>query len=88
VWWKEEEVTGWRVQVCKWLSANHALPESALPRANRRFRRRAPMIELTRQNKNQPEREILENGENPEIRKIRNNKQKCTKPEFPKDPAK
>ena len=43
---------------------------------------------LTRQNKNQPEREFLENGENPEIRKIRNNKQKCTKPEFLKGPAK
>jgi len=56
--------------------------------ANRRFRRRVPMIELTRQIKNQPEREILENGENPEIRKIRNSKQKCTKPEFYKDPAK
>jgi len=38
--------------------------------------------------KNQPGREILGNGENPEIRKIRNNKQKCTKPELPKDPAK
>ena len=58
---------------------------------------------LTRQNKNQPEqefldngenpenqaeREILENAENPEIRKSRNNKQKCTKQELPKDPAK
>ena len=43
---------------------------------------------LTRQKKNQPEREFLENGGNPEIRKIRNNKQKCTKTEFPKDPAK
>jgi len=43
---------------------------------------------LTRLNKNQPGREILENGENPGIRKIRNNKQKCTKPELPKDPAK
>ena len=28
---------------------------------------------LTRQNKTQPKREILENGENPEIRKIQNN---------------
>jgi len=37
---------------------------------------------------NQPEREFLAFGENPEIRKIRNNKQKCTKPESPKDPAK
>jgi len=37
---------------------------------------------------NQPEREILGNGENPEIRQIRNNKPKCTKPELPKDPAK
>jgi len=37
---------------------------------------------------NQPEREILGNGENPEICIIRNNKQKCTKPELPKDPAK
>jgi len=43
---------------------------------------------LTRQNKNQPEREFLENGGNPEIRKIRNNKQECTKPKIPKDPAK
>ena len=43
---------------------------------------------LSRQNKNQPEREILENGENLEIRKIRKNKQKCTKPEFLQDPAK
>jgi len=43
---------------------------------------------LTRQNKNQPEREFPENGRNPQIRKIRNNNQKCTKPEFPKDPAK
>jgi len=42
---------------------------------------------LSKQNKKQPERGILENGENPEIRKIRKNKQKCTKPEFPKDPA-
>ena len=38
--------------------------------------------------KRQPEREILRNVENPEIRKIRNNKQKCTKPELPKGPAK
>jgi len=38
--------------------------------------------------KNQPEREILENGENPEIRKIRNNKPKFTKPELPKVPPK
>jgi len=38
--------------------------------------------------KNQPEQEFLKNVENPEIRKIRNNKQKCTKPELPKDPAK
>jgi len=30
---------------------------------------------LSRQNKNQPEREFLENGGNPEIRKIRNNAQ-------------
>ena len=43
---------------------------------------------LTRQNKNQPEREFPENGRNPQICKIRSNKQKCTKPEFPKDPAK
>ena len=43
---------------------------------------------LTRQHKNQPEREFLKNGENPEILKIRNDKPKCTKPEFPKDPAK
>jgi len=43
---------------------------------------------LSRQNQKQPEREILENGKNPEIRKIRKNKQKCSKPEFPKDPAK
>jgi len=38
--------------------------------------------------KNQPEREILRNVENPEIRKIRNKKQKYTKPELPKYPAK
>ena len=43
---------------------------------------------LTRQNKNQPEREFLENGENPEIRNIRENKPKCTKPKLPKDPTK
>jgi len=43
---------------------------------------------LTRQNNNQQEREFLKNGENAEIRRIRNNKPKCTKPEFPKDPAK
>jgi len=42
---------------------------------------------LSRKNKKQPEREILGNGENPEIFKIRENKQKCTKPEFPKDSA-
>ena len=30
---------------------------------------------------------ISENRENPEILKLRNNKQKCTKPEFVKDPA-
>jgi len=30
---------------------------------------------LTRQYKNQPEREFLANGENPKIRKIRNNAQ-------------
>jgi len=46
------------------------------------------VVQTCRQNKNQLEREFLENGENPEIRKIRNNKQKCTKPELPKDPAK
>jgi len=39
---------------------------------------------LSRQKKRQPEREILEN---PEIRTIRKNKQRCTKPEFPKEPA-
>ena len=44
---------------------------------------------LSRQeNEKKPEREILENGEHSEIHKIRKNKQKCTKPEFPKDPAK
>jgi len=37
---------------------------------------------------NLPEQEILEHGENPEIRKISNSKQKCTKPELHKDPAK
>jgi len=31
---------------------------------------------------------ILENGENPEIRKMRNNKQKYTKPEVLKHPVK
>ena len=36
---------------------------------------------------NQPEREILENAENPVICKIRNNKQNCTNPELPKDPT-
>jgi len=30
---------------------------------------------------------ISENRENPEILKLRSNKQTCTKPEFPKDPA-
>ena len=43
---------------------------------------------LSRQNKNQAEREILENGTNPEILQIMKNKQKCTKPEISKDPAK
>ena len=38
--------------------------------------------------KQKPEREILENGENSEIRKRMNKEQKCTKPEFLKDPAK
>jgi len=55
--WKEEEVTGRRVQECKGLSAKPA--------------------DKTDQNK--PEREFLENGENAEIRKIRNNKQKSKK---------
>jgi len=50
--------------------------------------RRVPRIKLMRQNTNQPKREFLENGENQEIRKIRNNKQKCKKPELQKDPAK
>jgi len=50
--------------------------------------RRVPRIKLMRQNTNQPKREFLENGENQEIRKIRNNKQKCQKPELQKDPAK
>jgi glutamate synthase domain-containing protein 3 len=71
------------------LSEKPAMPDSARPHDDRMFRsRRAPMIELTRQNKNQPEREFLENGKNREIRKIRNNKQKCTKSELHKDPAK
>jgi len=38
--------------------------------------------------KNQPEREFLRNAENPEFHKIRNKKQKYTKPELPKFPAK
>jgi len=42
---------------------------------------------LTRPSKNQPERKILENGENPEICNIKNNKQKYTKPELPKNPS-
>jgi len=46
------------------------------------------VVQTCRQNKNQPEREFLENGENPQIRKIRNDKQKCTKSELPKHPAK
>ena len=61
VQWKEEEVTGQRVQVCKWLSAYPAMPESALPRANRVFRRRAPMILLTRQNKKTTRTRICRN---------------------------
>jgi len=40
---------------------------------------------LTRQNKNQPEREILAHGENPEIRKIRN-KKNSKKQNYPKIP--
>jgi len=63
VGWKKEEVTGRRVQVCKWLSAYPAMPESALPRANRVFRRRAPMILLTRQSKKKTE--FVEIGQNP-----------------------
>jgi len=35
-----------------------------------------PLNLLTRQSQNQPEREILENGDNAEIRKIRKNKSK------------
>jgi len=89
VWGEEGEVNDRRVQENKWLSAKPAMLNSARQRANRIFRSRCtPMIELTRQNTNQPEREFLENGENGEIRKIRNNKPKCTKPELPKDPAK
>jgi len=63
--WKEEEVNGWRVRECKWLSAKPA--------------------DKTEQN--QPEREILANGTNPEICKRMNNKPKCTKPELPKNPS-
>jgi len=40
------------------------------------------MHELTKHHTNQPEREFLEDGENREIRKIRNNEQKCQKLEF------
>jgi len=43
---------------------------------------------LSRHNKKQLEREFFENGKNQEIRKIRKNKQRCTKPEFPRDPGK
>jgi len=34
------------------------------------------VVQACRQNKNQPEREFLENGENAQIRKLRNNKTK------------
>jgi len=37
------------------------------------------------QNKNQPEREILKNGENPDICKMWNKKQQCVNPEFSKN---
>jgi len=41
------------------------------------------------QNKNQPEREILKNGENPDICKMWNKKQQCVNPESSKTrPAK
>jgi len=47
------------------------------------------VVQTCRQNKkNQPEREFLENGENPQTCKIRNKKQKYTKTEVPRDPAK
>jgi len=89
VGWKEGEVNGRRVQENTWLSVRPAIPDCARPHANRMFRsHRAPRIELTGQNTNQPKREFLENRENREICKIMNNKQKCKKPELSKDPAK
>jgi len=76
-------VNGRRVQENKWLSTTPAFPNSDRPHANRLFRsRRAPRIELTGQNTNQPKREFLENGENAEnrvIRNLRNNKTKMQK---------
>jgi len=59
-------------------------------------RYRAPIVGVARTRvlengenpENLPEQEILGNGENSEICKVRNNKQKCSKPELPKDPAK
>ena len=84
VGWKEGEVNGPRVQDNKGLSAKSVMPDSARPHANLMFRsRRAPRIELTGQNTNQPKREFLENLENlqnlenQEIRKIRTNMQKA-----------
>jgi len=43
---------------------------------------------LTRQYKDQPEREYLENGENPEFRQIKNNAQNQNCPKIPSNVGK
>ena len=61
-------------------------PPHLLPRQNKNQLERE-FLDNGENTENIPKREILQNGENPEIRK-KENKQKCTKPELYKDPAK